>query len=123
MARCICSRAGGGCGAVFANTESFDIHRTGEFGVKGERGRRCMTEDEMLVHGLVRHPSKRDPRGPVWISARALASRDSLKGIVAKRPRPQGQNSDPLTGDTETPHKGRRTGKRAKVGQAELLSA
>lgn len=41
------------CGLFFNSNYAFDKHRTGKFGNEKEP-RRCMSEDEMLTHGMVK---------------------------------------------------------------------
>jgi hypothetical protein len=83
----------GGCGQTFSDTAAFDRHRTGDFaGIGGHSTRRCMTEAEMLAHGLVQHPDKQDQKGrPIWILEVSLQRKDRLRPFVAKRHSSEGQ--------------------------------
>lgn len=45
------------CGERFGGVEAFDVHRTGNVGVReGPRRRRCMTLEEMGAAGLILGP-------------------------------------------------------------------
>jgi hypothetical protein len=83
----------GGCDQTFRETAAFDRHRTGAFaGIGGQTTRRCMTETEMLAHGLVPHPGKQDQKGrPIWILEVSLQRKDRLRPFLAQRHSSQGQ--------------------------------
>jgi hypothetical protein len=42
----------GECGLMFNTVSAFDRHRTGEYGRRDERRRRCRTRDEMTEIGM-----------------------------------------------------------------------
>jgi hypothetical protein len=83
----------GGCGRVFADTRAFDLHRTGDFAGTGTQcTRRCLSELEMVARGLVKHPAKRDLRGPVWTREVSLHVSERFKPFVARTGTSQGHS-------------------------------
>lgn len=61
----------GGCCKSFASGVDFDLHRTGDFGIPGDR--RCLTSEEMLKIGWILEDEY------FWRSPRSQKNRDRVR--------------------------------------------
>jgi hypothetical protein len=99
MSRSLCAGGvWGGCGRVFASVAAFDAHRTGKFGhSRGQGMRRCMSEAEMALAGLVIHATKRAAEGPIWTLGVSIQRGELLRATQRKGMTKYGHSDAPRT--------------------------